>query len=369
MAKSSGRLVSLDIFRGITIAFMIIVITPGSSKYVYQLLHPSLWNGCTPADLIFPFFLFIAGLSTYFSLKKYGNEINGSSILRILRRMLAIFAVGLFLNVFPNFRMDYSSLRIMGVLQRIALAYGIGAIICLSVRREYLWIVVAVVLLLYWGVLAYFGGTDSYSLQHNFVLRTDVALLGKKHLFTGFGIPFDPEGLLSTIPAICSVIIGYFIGEIVGSGSASGKSVLKLILFAAAATGLGYLWSMIFPLNEPLWTSSFALFTSGLAMAVFAFIYLIADVFKFQIWGIFFTIFGINSIVTYFLLEIWTKLLLFIQIPSGLVKISAYQWFYDKVCVPVAGNLNGSLMFAVIQMILIWLVALFLYRKKILIRL
>ena len=369
MAKSSGRLVSLDIFRGITIAFMIIINTPGSSRYVYPLFQPSLWNGCTPADLVFPFFLFIVGLSTYYSMKKYGNELNGSSILRIFRRIVAIFAVGLFLNVFPYFRMDYSTLRIMGVLQRIALAYGIGAIICLSVRREYLWIVVAVILLLYWGALVYFGGADPYSLQNNFVLRTDVALLGKKHLFTGFGVPFDPEGLLSTIPSICSVIIGYFIGEIVGSGSASGKSVLKLMLFAAAAAGLGYLWNMILPFNKPLWTSSFVLFTSGLAMAVFAFIYLIADVFKFQIWGIFFTIFGMNSIIVYFLAEIWTKFLVFIKVPSGLVKISAYQWFYDKVCVPVAGNLNGSLMFAIIQMILIWLVALFLYRKKILIRL
>lgn len=369
MAKSSGRLVSLDIFRGITIAFMIIVYIPGSSKNVYPILQPSFWNGCTPADLIFPFFLFTVGISTYLSMKKYGNEINGSSILRIIRRMATIFAVGLFLNIFPYFRMDYSAIRLMGVLQRIALAYGLGAIICLSVRREYLWIVIAVILLLYWGVLAYFGGADPYSLQHNFVLRTDIALLGKKHLFTGFGIPFDPEGLLSTVASICSVIIGYYIGEIAGSGSASGKSVLKLILFAVAAIGLGYLWNMVFPFNEPLWTSSFVLFTSGVAMAVFAFIFLIVDVFKFQIWGIFFTIFGMNSIVVYFLSEIWTRLLLFIKIPSGLAKISAYQWFYDKACVPVAGNLNGSLMFAIIQMILIWLVALFLYRKKILIRL
>ncbi len=369
MAKSSGRLVSLDIFRGITFAFMIITFTPGSSKYVYQALKQSDWNGIAPADLIFPFFLFIVGVSTYFSMKKYGSEISGSSTLRIFRRMLALIAVGLFINIFPYFRMDYSTLRIMGVLQRIALAYGIGAIICLSVRREYIWIVIAVILLLYWGVLAYFGGSDPYSLQHNLVLRTDIALLGKKHLFTGFGIPFDPQGLLSTVPSVCSVIIGYYIGEMVGSGSASGKSVLKIVLFATAAAGLGYLWNMIFPFNESLWTSSFVLFTSGLAMAVFAFIYLIADVFKFQIWGIFFTILGMNSIAVYFLSEIWTKLLLFIKIPSGLVKISAYQWFYDKACVPIAGNLNGSLMFAIIQMILIWLVALFLYRKKILIRL
>lgn len=368
MAKSSGRLVSLDIFRGLAVVFMIIVNTPGSWQYVYPPLRQSEWNGCTPADLVFPFFLFIVGLSIYYSLKKYGNELNGSSILRIFRRLLALTILGLFLTVFPYFRMDYSSLRIMGVLQRIALAYTIGAVICLTVTREYLWVVIAFLLLIYWGLLAFFGGADPYSLQNNFALKTDIALLGKNHLYTGFGIPFDPEGLLSTIGAICSVIIGYFIGEIIGTGSPSGKSVLKLILFAAAAGGLGYLWNMIFPLNRPLWTSSFVLFTSGISIGVFALIYLIADVFKFQIWGVFFLVFGMNSIFAYFLTGIWTKLLLFINIPSGTNKVSLYQWFYEKVCVTIAGNMNGSLMFAIINMMLMWVIALVLYRKKVLIR-
>jgi predicted acyltransferase len=368
MAKSSGRLVSLDIFRGLTVAFMIIVITPGSWQYIYPPLRQSDWNGCTPADLVFPFFLFIVGLSTYYSLKKYGNELNGSSILRIFRRLLALASLGLFLAVFPYFRMDYSTLRIMGVLQRIALAYAIGAIICLTVTREYLWVVIAILLLVYWGVLAFFGGADPYSLQTNFALKTDIALLGKNHLYSGFGIPFDPEGLLSTIGAICSVITGYFIGETIGTGSPSGKSALKMILFAVAACGLGYLWNLILPLNRPLWTGSFVLFSSGISIGVFALIYLIADVFKFQILGVFFLIFGMNSIFAYFLTVILTKLFIFIKISSGTDKVSLYQWFYERVCVPLAGNLNGSLMFAFIQMLLIWGVALILYKKKVLIR-
>jgi predicted acyltransferase len=369
MAKSSGRLVSLDIFRGLTVAFMIIVIAPGSWQYIYPPLRQSDWNGCTPADLVFPFFLFIVGLSTYYSMKKYGNELNTGSILRIFRRFLALVILGLFLTIFPNFRMDYSTLRIMGVLQRIAIAYAIGSIICMTVTREYLWVVIAILLLTYWGLLAFFGGADPYSLQTNFALKTDIALLGKNHLYTGFEIPFDPEGLLSTIGAICSVIIGYFIGETIGTVSPSGKSVLKLILFALAAGGLGYLWNLILPLNRPLWTSSFVLYTSGISIGVFALIYLIADVFKFQIWGVPLLVFGTNSIFVYFLAQIWTKLLLFIKVSSGADKISLYQWFYEKVCVPVAGNLNGSLMFALLQMLIIWGAALILYRKKILIRL
>jgi predicted acyltransferase len=370
MAKSSSRLVSLDIFRGMTIAFMIIVNTPGSWNYVYAPLKHAEWNGCTPTDLVFPFFLFIVGVSTYYSLKKYGNELNGSSVFRIFRRMIAIFAVGLLLTIFPYFARDYSTLRIMGVLQRIALAYGFGAIICLSVRKDYLWIVTAVLLLGYWALLAFLGGADPYSLNDNFALRADLAILGKNHMYKGFGIPFEPEGLLSTIPSICTVIIGYFIGELVAKGSANGKTVLKLMLIGAGATGLGYLWGMIFPINKALWTSSYVLYTGGLAMIILSVIFLIADVLKIKWWGTFFVIFGTNALFTFALTAIWTKMMLYvIKIPSGTGKISFYTWFYEKVCVPVAGNLNGSLMFAVVQMLLLWSVAFILYRKKIMIRL
>jgi predicted acyltransferase len=370
MTKGSKRLISLDIFRGMTIAFMIIVNTPGSWKYVYSQLKHAEWNGCTLTDLVFPFFLFIVGMSAHFSLKKYGKKINSSSILRIFRRMIAIFAVGLFLTIFPYFARDFSTLRIMGVLQRIALAYGIGAIICLAIRKEYLWIVIAVILLFYWAVLSYFGGTDPYSLNDNFALKTDLAIIGKNHMYKGFGIPFEPVGLLSTIPSICTVIIGYFTGDLVAKGSASGKTVMKLLLIGAGATGLGYLWGLIFPINKALWTSSYVLYSAGLAMIVLSFIYLIADVLKFKMWGTFFVVFGTNALFTFVLAGIWTKLMLnVIKISSGGVKISFYNWFYEKVCVPVAGNMNGSLMFAVIQMLFLWSLALLLYRRKIMIRL
>ncbi len=369
MAKTSGRLASLDIFRGLTVAFMIIVNDPGNWDYVYSPLRHSEWNGCTPTDLVFPIFLFIVGMSAWYSMKKYGNEINGSSVLRIFRRVIAIFAVGLFLTIFPYFGRDYSTLRIMGVLQRIALAYGIGSILCLSVKREYLWIVIAILLLTYWGLLAFFGGSDPYSLAGNFALKADLAVLGKKHMYTGFGIPFEPEGLLSTIPAVCTVIIGYFVGGITGKGAPSGKTVMLLILLGAASAGLGYLWNMVFPINKPLWTSSYVLYTAGIAIGVLAVIYLIADVLKFQVLGIFFMIFGINAMFSYFIAGIWIRTLLFIQVHSGSQKINLYQWFYEKVCVPVAGNLNGSLLFAIVQMLIIWAIALVLYRRKVFIRL
>jgi predicted acyltransferase len=367
MSKNTGRLVSLDIFRGLTIAFMIIVNTPGSWQYVYPPLRHASWHGCTPTDLVFPFFLFIVGTSMWFSMKKYGQEINSGSVFRIIRRMVTIFCIGLLLAIFPYFGRDYSTLRIMGVLQRIAIAYGIGAILCLTIRRSYLLITVAVLLLLYWAVLAFFGGAEPYSVEGNFVSKVDIAILGINHIYKGFGVPFDPEGLLSTLPATGTVVIGYYAGEIIGKGIAEGKVAIKLILFGAVFAGLGLLWNLLFPINKPLWTSSYVLYTAGLAMCVLALIYYIADVLKYQKWGAFFLVFGTNALFSYFMAGIWTRLMLFIKV--GESKISLYNLIYEKVCVPVAGNMNGSLLFALIQVLLIWLIALFLYRKQIMIRL
>ena len=218
--------------------------------------------------------------------------------------------------------------------------------------------------------LAFLGGADPYSLNDNFALKADLAILGKNHMYKGFGIPFEPEGLLSTIPSICTVIIGYFIGFVVSKGSASGKTVIKLLLIGAGVAGLGYLWGMIFPINKALWTSSYVLYSAGLATVVLSVIYLIADVLKFKMWGTFFVVFGTNALFTFALAGIWTKLMLYvIKMHSGGDQISFYSWFYEKVCVPVAGNLNGSLMFALTQVLLLWIVALLLYRRQIMIRL
>jgi len=365
MAKNSNRLVSLDIFRGMTVAFMIIVNTPGSWQYVYAPLRHAAWNGCTPTDLVFPFFLFIVGISTFFSLKKYGGKINSDSVIRILKRTVLIFALGLILTIFPKFIMDYSTLRIFGVLQRIALAYGIGAIICLTVRRDFLWIVVAVILLGYWALLALFGGANPYALETNLALKVDLAVLGANHLYQGFGIPFDPEGLLSTIPAVATVIIGYFIGEMITSEKQGNRVILKLLLLGASALGLGILWGTVFPINKPLWTSPYVLYTAGWGMIVFALIYFLADVLKFQKWGVFFMILGTNAIFAYTLAGVWSKTMLTVELAAGGNKLTLYSWFYQKIFAPLAGNMNGSLLFAVTQVLLVWSITLILYRKKI----
>jgi predicted acyltransferase len=368
--SKSNRLVSLDIFRGMTVAFMIIVNTPGSWNYVFAPLRHSEWHGCTPTDLVFPFFLFIVGVSTWYSLEKYGHEINGGSFLRITRRTVTIYALGLFLTIFPYFLRDYSTLRLLGVLPRIALAYGIGSFICLAFKREHLWIVLAVILLLYWGLLGSFGGPDPYSLEGNFARKVDLAILGPGHMYKGFGIPFDPEGILSTLPAVGTVLIGYFAGSITGKGKAGAAIFIKLLLIGAAGVGTGLLWNLGFPINKPLWTSSYVLYTGGIAMIFLSLIYLIADVWKLQKWGIFFLVFGTNALFCFFLSGIWTKTMLYlVKIPSGSDKITLYSWIYQKLCVPIAGNLGGSLMFAIVQVFIVWFFALILFRKKIFIRL
>jgi len=367
MAKSS-RLFSLDIFRGLTVAFMIIVNTPGSWKFVYAPLQHSTWNGCTPTDLVFPCFLFIVGISMWFSLRKYDHQITGGSLFRIFRRVAAIFALGLFLNIFPYFDRNYATLRIMGVLQRIALAYGLGALICLAIRQNYIWVVTGSLLLLYWGILVLFGGSDPFSLETNFALKCDLRLLGEKHLYQGFGIPFDPEGLLSTIPAICTVLLGFLTGEMVGKGSPNGTTLIKLLLFAAGSAGLGLLWNLVFPINKPLWSSSYVLYTAGISIAIFSFFYFITDILKFQKWATFLEIPGTNALFAFFISILWVKSLLMVKIQTGVEKFSLYGWFYEKVCAPVAGNLNGSLLFAIIQLLIVWGITFILYRKKVFLR-
>jgi len=213
--KTTQRYLALDVLRGMTVALMILVNNPGSWSHIYAPLEHSKWHGCTPTDLVFPFFLFVVGVSMFFSFSKYGNALNKESLLKIGKRTLLIFAIGLFLNSFPQWATDYSKLRIMGVLQRIALAYGIGAVIVLASPRKYLPYVGGAILLFYWGLMYVLGGSDPFSLEGNATIAFDSAILGVSHLYKGFGIPFDPEGLLSTIPAVVTVILGYLVGALV----------------------------------------------------------------------------------------------------------------------------------------------------------
>ena len=367
--EKTQRYLALDVLRGITIAMMITVNNPGSWSHIYTPLSHSHWNGCTPTDLVFPFFLFVVGVSMFFSFSKYEQSLTRESVMRIGKRTLLIFAIGLFFNSFPQWSRDFSHLRIMGVLQRIAVAYCASSLIVLSVRKKYLPWIGAVVLVSYWWVLYHFGTGDPYSLETNATIPFDRGVFGEKHLYRGFGIPFDPEGLLSTIPAIVTVIMGYLAGSVIRQSEWS-KVPLSLIVGGVAAITAGIIWGQFFPINKPLWTSSYVLYSAGWAGLVLGILIWIIDLRGYKKWTTFFAVFGKNPLFIFALSDFWAITLIRIirfQGPDGNM-MNAYTWIYQHIFVPVAGEMNGSLLFALAHVALFWFIGSLLYRKNIVIK-
>lgn len=373
MEKTSlvpGRFVSLDAFRGMTIAGMILVNTPGSWAYVYPPLRHAEWHGATPTDLVFPFFLFIVGAAMAFSFARFDYELSGRSALKIGRRVLIIFLIGFVLGWFP-FTRALSDLRIPGVLQRIALAYGLASIVCLYFKgrtRPLIWAMVAG-LLSYWLLLILGGTGDPYSLEGNLVLKIDRALLGSSHLYGGFGIPFDPEGLLSTIPSAVTVLLGFMTGAKLRNEGDRVGAVAALLLTGTGLIVAGLIWDWFFPINKPLWTSSYVLYTAGIAMCVLAWFVWLIDHKGYQRWAHPFIVFGMNPLFAYVLSIFWVKVLLYlVKLPADGESVNGYRWLFTQVFEPMAGSMFGSFLFAVTHVIAIWLVTYVMYRRKIFVK-
>jgi predicted acyltransferase len=362
------RYLALDVFRGMTIATMITVNNPGSWSHIYAPLKHSAWHGCTPTDLVFPFFLFIVGVSMFFSFTKYDQKLDSKSLLKVLRRTALIFLIGLFLNSFPQWQTDYSRLRIMGVLQRIALAYGIGSVIVLAFNKKYLPYIALSILLIYWALLGFLGGPDPYSLAGNLTPKVDAFLLGEAHLYKGFGIPFDPEGLLSTFPSIATVILGFMAGGLI-SRTERSKIPLYLIIYGVSGVAAGMLWGLLFPVNKPLWTSSYVIYTAGLACIIMAILIWIIDIKEYKKWTSFFVVFGMNPLFIFALAGVWARILTrIIKINEGDTVVTGYNWLYQNIFQPLAGDINGSLLFALSHIAVFWFICYVLYKKKIFIK-
>jgi predicted acyltransferase len=362
------RYLALDVFRGMTIATMITVNNPGSWSHIYEPLKHSAWHGCTPTDLVFPFFLFIVGVSMFFSFTKYDQKLDSKSLLKVLRRTALIFLIGLFLNSFPQWQTDYSRLRIMGVLQRIALAYGIGSVIVLAFNKKYLPYIALSILLIYWALLGFLGGPDPYSLAGNLTPKVDAFLLGEAHLYKGFGIPFDPEGLLSTFPSIATVILGFMAGGLI-SRTERSKIPLYLIIYGVSGVAAGMLWGLLFPVNKPLWTSSYVIYTAGLACIIMAILIWIIDIKEYKKWTSFFVVFGMNPLFIFALAGVWARILTrIIKINEGDTVVTGYNWLYQNIFQPLAGDINGSLLFALSHIAVFWFICYVLYKKKIFIK-
>jgi predicted acyltransferase len=368
--KAEKRIVSLDAFRGITIAFMILVNNPGSWSYIYSPLRHSPWHGCSPTDLVFPFFLFIVGTAMRFSYSRYDYKPSPSLVKKIIWRSGTIFIIGILLNAFPFIRQnwDWSTFRIMGVLQRIGIAYGLASLAVLYLRPKILLISSVVSLLIYWLVLLLFGTGDPYSLESNAVRLFDLWLLGPNHLYMGRGIPFDPSGSLSTLPAVVTVIIGYAVGRIIQKESNENVVLQKLIAWGLVGIVSGFAWGVLFPINKQLWTSSYVLYTGGIGTLFMAFCYWLVDMKNLQKVVRPFVIFGTNSIFVYAASILWAKILLNINFHYNDRMISGKGYLYKTIFQPLAGNFNGSLLFALSHVLAFWLLLYWMHRKKIFIK-
>ena len=370
--KKTERLLALDVFRGMTIAFMILVNTPGTWNHVFPpLLHAS-WHGCTPTDLVFPFFLFIVGVSMYFSFAKYDYQLSSESTKKILRRTALIFLIGLALNWFPFYHKNIADLRIMGVLQRIALAYGIGAFLCLLVPKKRLLLTGAGILLGYWALL-YFGGGDApYEKETNFARVVDIAVFGKNHVWTGFGFPFDPEGLVSTIPAVVTVLLGFLAGDLIKNNQNRNIVVKNLLMYGAIGIFIGLAWGLVFPINKALWTSPYVLYTAGIGAIVLGICIEVLDIRKNRGWEQPFVVFGMNPLIIYALSGVIVKVLLYIfrwKNEAGEI-VTGYGWAFDNVFAAILPNhlKVASLLFALSVVAICWLFGWLLYRKNIFIK-
>lgn len=348
---------------------MILVNTPGSWSHVYAPLKHAKWHGCTPTDLIFPFFLFIVGAAMRCSFHQFDNHALPSILVKILKRVLLIFLIGLALNAFP-FKTPITTIRILGVLQRIALAYGMAALLCFWLNPKKLLVISGIMLTGYWLLLTGFGQGDPYAVETNLIRIVDVIIFGENHLWQGKGIAFDPEGLLSTLPAIVTVISGYLAAHLLYAEPDLKTAVFKMLGIGIAAVLLGSAWDLIFPINKYLWTSSYVSFTTGWALICLAGLVWLIDVKEYRKWNYPFVVFGTNSLFVYVVSILWIKIFMrLIQIDSsGGSPLSGYDWIYNHLFVPVAGNLNGSLLFAVVHIVIFWSLLYFLHRRKIFIK-
>jgi len=358
----------LDAFRGLTITGMILVNNPGSWKYVYPPLRHAEWHGWTPTDLVFPFFLFIVGvsISLSFSRKLKQNAGRRNLYLKIVTRTLILFALGLLLALIPSF--NFSTLRIPGVLQRIAICYLFSSLLFLKLKSRGRMIMVISLLASYWIVMklvpvpGYGAGVLNY--EGNLCAYIDTKILAG-HLYKP---GFDPEGILSTFPAIATALLGTLTGDWLRSSRTVLGKIAGLFIGGFGLILSGLLLHPLFPINKQLWTSTYVLFTAGAALLFLAIFFWLIEGLKVKKWAIPFLVFGTNAITVYVGSSLMAKMMGWIRVSSGGEVLSFKAFVYNHYLVPWAGYNNGSLVFPFL-LILIWIgIMIPLYRNKIYIR-
>lgn len=384
------RLRSLDVFRGASVALMILVNNPGSWFHLYPPLAHAGWHGCTPTDLVFPFFLFAVGNALACVMPALRDAGGAAAVRRVGRRVLLIFAIGLLLNAAPFVRWDaegalvvksLATLRTMGVLQRIALSFGAAALVVWWLpRRGVLWAVLALLAGYWLACLSLGDPQDPYGLFGWFGTGIDRALLGANHLYRGEGIAFDPEGLASTPPAVAQVLLGWWVGDAVRRhGKVDAELVSRLFLQAALLALAAYAWQLAMPLNKKIWTSSYVLLSTALAMAALATLMHVLEVRRRPAeqlaWVRLCEAFGRNALFVFVLSGLVPRVLALWRWPEALradgspVWTSPLPWLYQNVFAGLGSDPRlGSLLFACANLAVYAAVALWLDRRRLYIR-
>ena len=368
---SPDRLISLDVFRGITIAGMVLVNNPGSWSTIYWPLGHAEWQGWTPTDLVFPFFLFIVGVAIPLAFARR-TQAGGSKrdlYLKIVRRTLIIFALGIFLAGFPYFNL--STIRIPGVLQRIAVCYLFASLIFLNTRVRTQVIITIALTLIYWLVMTKlhapgFAAGD-LSKEGSLASYIDRVIFGP-HIWRQ-GKVYDPEGLLSTIPALATTLFGVLAGQWLRINKPAYEKAAGLFAAGAICVLIGWMWNPFFPINKSLWTSSYVFFTGGLALQFLALCYWLIDIKKYTLWTKPFVVFGVNALVLFVGSGVMARLLGLIKVSSADgTQISLQSWIYRNIFLSWLPPYRASLAYA-IAFILVWLGLMWiLYRRRIFIK-
>jgi predicted acyltransferase len=376
MEPTPQRFLALDVFRGMTVCFMIIVNTPGNESFVFSPLNHAKWSGFTPTDLVFPSFLFAVGNAMSFVMKKYQASGYGGALKKIFRRAFLIFLLGYLMYWFPFFHHSESGgwalnpigqTRIFGVLQRIALCYFFGSLLILYFPKKTVLILSIIILFGYWFLLLSFGaaGTDPFGMLTNAGTLLDKWVMGDNHLYHGEGVAFDPEGILSTLPAIVNVVIGYYTGLYIQQKGKTFEGLTKLMLTGTVLILAALSWDMVFPINKKLWTSSFVLYTTGIDIIFISILVYLIDFKQLRRGTGFFTVFGKNPLPIYLLSELMATILFTITIAS---KSSLYEWLNNNIFQAISPGKLGSLLFAVCYMLFCWSVGKLMDKNKIYIR-
>lgn len=369
----SKRYLALDVLRGLTIALMVMVNTPGSWSTIYAPFRHASWHGFTITDLVFPSFLFVVGNAMSFSMRKFDAQPNSVFFRKVLKRTFLIFFIGLFLSAFPFvYRSggelvlkDLMDMRIMGVLQRIALCYFFASTIVKYFKLKGSVIFSILILLLYWGIMYYFGDAgDPYSKEGNAALKFDLLVFPSENLWHGFGFPFDPEGLLSTLPAIVNVIAGYVAGIFIQKSGNNFSTVWKLVVAGLAFVMVAEVWDLVFPINKPIWTSSYVLLSIGWSLVLIGALIWIIEVVRLKKWTYFFEVFGKNPLFIFVMSGVFVMLMNIIWIQETPMK----SWIYKNWYLSWLTDYNASLAFAVTYMLLMWLIGYWMDKRKIYIK-